>query len=620
MQATHGPSRRRGRARLLGWLLGLAALAAVIMPTAASAVPPPTETYLALGDSLAFGFSKQAYHEGEAAGFENPELFEHGYPSFYLKSLQAKDLKIDKETGAKLYVKGQNDGCPGETTESLIGKNETLIGTLNFVLKKTQEEHHLPPIKGESPCAYQAGWNAFHTVGVGGPLHHPYPHSQLEDALNTIVVAKKVETPVTTISLNINGNDALHVLGKIEAEAKTHAEEYFVEHKTQLEKEGKEEAERQYVKHKAKYDKEGEEAGLAYYHEHETEVNNECGQKAFVENGDSFEEPGFREKFEACVAAKVREKATEAIEAKLAAYGQRAVEFKLGAVGEEFASEKIKEALLPLVAQMDSNILGTLVAIRQARTLHLKGEGGERYTTNYRGKIIFQGLPNFFGKQFNLALEGVGFVKNVHVEAFTKCSEKAFGENGNSEAEPEFAKKRAACLGVSEAAFTKCSERASAENAGAEAQPGFKEKREACVAASAPIVAPYALDLGRCGEHATELEFEEEAIAEGCIAASLVVGSNSLDGVINLTDHETVASVGSCYTDPQLRFNPQTAPEPNRLKKWTEMTNATATTVGTVIKFNGPDVHMTFEGYKELAAEMVKEEIGTCHEEKLPGF
>src|SRR5438093_13537524 len=106
MQATHGPGfRGRGRGRLLGWLIGLAALSAMIMPTAASAVftPPPTEAYLALGDALAFGFSTQKYHEGEVRGFEDPELFEHGYPNFYLKSLQAKDLKLNKEKGEKKY-------------------------------------------------------------------------------------------------------------------------------------------------------------------------------------------------------------------------------------------------------------------------------------------------------------------------------------------------------------------------------------------------------------------------------------------------------------------------------------------------------------------------------------
>ena len=176
------------------------------------------------------------------------------------------------------------------------------------------------------------------------------------------------------------------------------------------------------------------------------------------------------------------------------------------------------------------------------------------------------------------------FVQKRQKEAFEKCSAKAFVENGNSEAEPEFAK-----------------------------------KREACIKASG--VAAYAIDSGRCGEHATELEFEEEAIEKGCIAAALQPGFNALQGIVNLLDHETVAGLGSCYTDPQLRFNPQKGTfEPERLKKWTRMTNATLTEVEGVIKFNGPDIHATGGGYKELAEEMVKEETETCHKEHLPGF
>src|SRR5205823_1134791 len=173
--------------------------------------------------------SSQLYHKGEGKGFEDPELFERGYANDYLKSLQAKDLKINKEKGESKYVKLINDGCPGETSGSLIGKNATLIGTLNSVLKTTQEEHGLPPIKGASPCAYQAGWNAFKKVGTGGPLHHPYPHSQLEDALNTIKEMKTLEKkPVTTVSLDIGPNDELAVTTKVEGEAKAFAGGYFV--------------------------------------------------------------------------------------------------------------------------------------------------------------------------------------------------------------------------------------------------------------------------------------------------------------------------------------------------------------------------------------------------------
>jgi len=249
--------------------------------------------------------------------------------------------------------------------------------------------------------------------------------------------------------------------------------------------------------------------------------------------------------------------------------------------------------------QIQSNILGTLFAIRKAGSLGLEGEGGEKYI-NYPGKIIFQGQYNPFGKQFKLAIEGVGFVGGIN----------------------------AAFAGEKEAVVTKCSEKAAAEGGTAKEQ---EEKREACVKAFSPA---YAVDSGRCGEHAEKLEPEEEAITGTftsepftrvpCTAAALQPGFNALQGVVNLLDHETVAGVGSCYTDPQLRFNPQKSLiEAERLKKWTNMTNATKTETETVFglkAYNGPDIHPTPAGYSELAAEMVKEETKTCHTEGLPGF
>src|SRR5438132_14016460 len=209
MQATRGFAISvRSRGRLVGCFVALVALvAAFVAPSAASALPPKpiTEQYLALGDSLAFGYSLQLYHQGEEAGYEDPDKFEHGYTNEYLKKIKAKAMKLEKN------VRLVNDGCPGETTESLIGKNETLLATLNAALKASQEKNGLPPVTGEEPlaklpnCEYQEAWDKLKTVGKGGPLHHGYVgKSQLEDAIATIAYATNVEKkPVTTISLNI---------------------------------------------------------------------------------------------------------------------------------------------------------------------------------------------------------------------------------------------------------------------------------------------------------------------------------------------------------------------------------------------------------------------------------
>src|SRR5262249_1087271 len=119
---------------------------------------------------------------------ENPEAFRHGYVDDYLKTLPA---------GVALT----NNGCPGETTDSMIG-NGPLSGQMAAVLGTT----------GEAPCAYH--------YAAKLPLHNEYggTSSQLENSLEAIKVIGKGENPVTTITLNIGANDQLHSLRACEAE------------------------------------------------------------------------------------------------------------------------------------------------------------------------------------------------------------------------------------------------------------------------------------------------------------------------------------------------------------------------------------------------------------------
>src|SRR4029077_4014700 len=93
--------------------------------------------YLALGDSLAFGYSQQLFNENEKLG-EPQSAFEHGYATVYWKN--------SKVSGQQLM----NNGCRGETTDSMIGN-----GALAAALK----------IPGGGPCGY-------HKTGL--PLHHAY--------------------------------------------------------------------------------------------------------------------------------------------------------------------------------------------------------------------------------------------------------------------------------------------------------------------------------------------------------------------------------------------------------------------------------------------------------------
>ncbi|HVR04789.1 MAG TPA: SGNH/GDSL hydrolase family protein [Solirubrobacteraceae bacterium] len=127
---------------------------------------PPQQTYLALGDSLAFGYSEARFKEHE--GNENPAYFETGYVDDF-----GDVLKIF-EPGLQIV----NDGCPGETTESLI----------------------------KGPCLYQLAY----------PLHHPYAagpaSAQLTDALSYLHEHPGAVNPIT---IDIGANDALGLIETI---------------------------------------------------------------------------------------------------------------------------------------------------------------------------------------------------------------------------------------------------------------------------------------------------------------------------------------------------------------------------------------------------------------------
>ena len=190
MQATNGSSVRfSSRNRLIGCamavMLALSALA--FASTARAETTPVTQTYLALGDSLAFGFSQQLFNEN--IPFESPTAFEHGYTNDYLGNKVKEGVQLT------------NKGCPGETTDSLIG-NGPLAAALG--------------IPGESPCAY-------HKAGL--PLHSEYGgKSQLESALETIAVDAATGTPVTKLTLDIGANDIFRSERACKAEVKAEFE------------------------------------------------------------------------------------------------------------------------------------------------------------------------------------------------------------------------------------------------------------------------------------------------------------------------------------------------------------------------------------------------------------
>jgi lysophospholipase L1-like esterase len=125
--------------------------------------PGPQISYLALGDSLAFGYSEAKFDELYPE--ENPADYDTGYVDDFAHVLKLGDPNLQVI----------NDGCPGETTESFIN----------------------------GPCAYQLEF----------PLHHPYvggpTSSQLSDALAYLNAHPGTVNPIT---IDIGANDALGVI------------------------------------------------------------------------------------------------------------------------------------------------------------------------------------------------------------------------------------------------------------------------------------------------------------------------------------------------------------------------------------------------------------------------
>ena len=156
----------RSRRGVLARLALLTTLVALALSAAAQAARPPS-TYVAIGDSLAYGYQAAKF----AAQFPNvdPTTFDTGYVDDYAQLLRFVRPNLEVV----------NEGCPSETSDSLING-------------------------GPRP--------GFCATGSGFPypwLHHPYAaSSQLADAL--AVMAAKPN--VTDVTIDIGANDVLGFL------------------------------------------------------------------------------------------------------------------------------------------------------------------------------------------------------------------------------------------------------------------------------------------------------------------------------------------------------------------------------------------------------------------------
>jgi hypothetical protein len=645
MQATRGFAGSVPRGRLIGCCMAVAlAIGVLVAPSAASAVQPPvTEQYLALGDSLAFGYSSQLYHEGEAAGYDDPEGFEHGYVNQFLKTIKGKAVKNGKN------IKLVNDGCPGETTESLIGPNSSLLATLNAADKAAQEANGLPPVTGENPCAYQAGWNAFKKVGVGGPLHHPYSGSQLEDAIATIANATNVEhKPVTTITLNIGANDELHSLGKVEAEAKA-----FVEAK--VAKVGKEAVEAKLAKigkeaveaKLAQIGKEAVEAKLKVVAENavkaklakvaaeaiETKVGEavlaKCEEKAYFANGESFEEPGFKEKTEECLFTEGKalgEAYFAENQAQLEKEGEEAAgayyfenKAQLEKEGEEAAGVYYFEHKAQLNKEGEEAAFAYYVA-NKAKVEKEGEEAAFAYFAANKAKVEQEGkeaAEKYFAEHaFELSGEGEAYGSELVIASVPGL----FKQINSNIAGILTALRSGGSLGLDGGKAVNYTGKIVFQGGYNPFGKLFHFAFEGVkfVEEHGGLGGPFGKLTGRCGVRGKTFAEEKAKIEGGCTASEAQAGFTGLVKALNKAEYETVhGGFLACMSFPQANFNngSQTE-EPERLGKWVNMLNFSESNG----KVNGPDIHPTPEGYVQLGKEMVMQTNGKCKKEGLPGF
>lgn len=185
MSATNGSAfSLRSWSRIIGCCLALAMLASALLVSNASAKAPLKPTYyLALGDSLAFGYKEETFNNNYPA--EPTAAFEKGY----VGDVAAKLVGKEKHEGNEL--KTVNLGCPGETSGGLIGN-----GALGKGVNAERESKSEFPLTLSAPCAY-------HNV-TGFPLKtETGGASELEYAAGLLASGANVKD----VTLNIGSND-----------------------------------------------------------------------------------------------------------------------------------------------------------------------------------------------------------------------------------------------------------------------------------------------------------------------------------------------------------------------------------------------------------------------------
>lgn len=206
MSAMNGSLRR-----MVGVALALALLASAALASSASAAkksPPTPTTYIALGDSISFGYKEatklkdeetnaEACAKDELSACVPPSSFEGGFVGDFGEKLAKEEKKADHTLSIL------NMACPGETSGGLIGN-----GPLGTGIEESREAKSEASLTLSAPC----GWENVSGLSLKTPLGG---HSELEAAVSALALG----SDVTAVTINIGSNDELGVVAKCEEEA-----------------------------------------------------------------------------------------------------------------------------------------------------------------------------------------------------------------------------------------------------------------------------------------------------------------------------------------------------------------------------------------------------------------
>jgi lysophospholipase L1-like esterase len=195
--------------RLVGCCMALALLvSALLASTATSAFAmkelKPT-AYVAIGDSISFGYKEQTFYANqvanktacenfEQAACEPASSFEQGFVGDFAKKLAG----AEKKAGNGLAT--INLGCPGETSGGVIGNGELGTGLEELRASKSESALHV-----SAPCGYTYTDGFPLKTNLGGA-------SELEYAVGLLLHGVKI----SAVTINIGSNDELASVAKCE--------------------------------------------------------------------------------------------------------------------------------------------------------------------------------------------------------------------------------------------------------------------------------------------------------------------------------------------------------------------------------------------------------------------